>query len=164
MTTKTDILAMQNGDKLYLKPDGFHDFRLHRYDNPFNTETSRWEVTTALLPSTIVAAQWLQEQGFRAILSENISYPMKNAGGAVFFVELDEKALTELPEDVEEDAMSVDAMLDGPDFTKAKTMTKDAMEDYADQWGVQISTAQSKPKMLEEFKAGWDEKLQGDQL
>lgn len=58
-------------------------------------------------------------------------------------------------------ALSSDELLDGPNWNKAKVMTKQDMEDYADKFNIQIDPTKSKSVMLDAFKAEWAEKVEG---
>jgi len=62
---------------------------------------------------------------------------------------------------MDDDALSSDELLDGPNWNKAKTMTKQGMEDYADKFNIQIDPTKSKSVMLDAFKAEWAEKVEG---
>ena len=62
---------------------------------------------------------------------------------------------------MDDDDLSSDELLDGPNWNKAKTMTKQGMEDYADKFNIQIDPTKSKSVMLDAFKAEWAEKVEG---
>ena len=56
---------------------------------------------------------------------------------------------------------TTEELLEGPNWSKAKTLSKQKLEDYADKWNIQLDTSNTKGEMLEQFEAEWESKVNG---
>lgn len=76
-------------------------------------------------------------------------------------VSVTDEVVQEVTEDSAKPSLSTEDLLEGPNWSKAKTMSKKDLEDYADKYQVDLNTDDTKGEMLESFKAQWETKLKG---
>lgn len=170
MTNTTNI-----GDKIYVKIMEGIDYVATR------TSPDTFQIAANSTTSMLMAADDLYSKGFRVKKNPcSKEWPMKMYAGAIWWVEGEgevvtyeevaseasvapvesvlEEPDTNTPEAVEQPS---EASQEAPDWTAAKSMSKQKLEDYADQWDIQIDTTKTKGVMLDSFMEQWNAKQEG---
>lgn len=134
----------------------------------FERETAEGniEVHATTLPETAAAIQYKIKEGYELCLdpSDTNNWPFKAGRINYLFFKKAGEAKVEIEKPtiqvakVSNISVSTEELLDGPDFESIGKLSKQAIEDEADRWSIQLDTANSKKVMLEEFEKAWKDK------